>query len=354
MSWYWIIRYRSYRYHPSGIANYAAKAAALITADGLEDLEKAQHSVAKRLAVIKGMARLIHQKWNKLRDLGRPGSPFAAPFSPEENEDLHLRISRERWVLLGLLLGEGFLNYLSLMVIIQSEAALMLVVRVVIALVLTVVAFKVFHLCLDAWDPHKPKREGTPQLRLATAALSAFMLVSIAGVTVARARDFEGGSGGGIGIVGIGFIIASLILPVVGGAVDLQLGRIQPLHSRLRKWRAGHKVLRAFEGRIQGELTAIDDTLEAVTTRFKENASRMFAGVTDFRVAKNNLDVRLGANAEGVAGTAAESHDVFVETCFAPFRVRRDEYLASIDAEKSAILLLVRRDIETDPDTSKA
>lgn len=345
MTWYWLLRHRKYRVHPRGIAHYGDKASTLIAADGLADLHKAQGQIHDLLAACRALARKIQQKWNKLRDLGAADAPFASPLKPEEYESLTLRINRGRWLLAGLVLGETFLNYLALMVIIPSDDPFMIFVRFVIAAIVTLVSFRVFHYTLEAWA-RKESELGLLQSRIASTAFAIVTLVAIAGVTIARARDFEGGSDGQIGIIGVGFILISLLLPIIGGEIDRELGLMRPTHKRLRKWRASLKELRGFEAAMQKDLTQIDNLLKKAETRIREHSERMYAGVVDFRVSKNNLDARRGKEQEDVAGTSAESAHSFLTACLTPFDARKDEYVASIMPSLQELQALVRRSIE--------
>jgi len=343
MTWYWILRRNHYHYHPNGIALYAEKAVALIAAQSLEELKKGESTVYGLLADCKSLARMIQQKWNKLRDLGASDRPFVSPITPEKYEDLKLRIGRGRLMLLGFFLGEAFLNYLSLLVFISSSDPFMIFVRAVIAAMFTLVAFKIFNSTLEAWDP---KEEAHLRVRATTAIGALVVLVSIAGVTTARARDFEGGADSGIGIVGLGFIFFSLVLPIAGGAVDLELGRTQPLYRRMRKWRASLKAVRKFEGRMHSDLTETYKVLTKVDTNIHEHASRMFAGVMDFRVAKNSRDERIGKPLEDLTGTPADTLGAFTSACLKACAARRDDYETSITPDRVELEALVKRSIE--------
>ena len=143
-----------------------------------------------------------------------------------------------------MILGEGFLNYLTLLVVLPSNDLLLIIARAVIALIATIGTFKAFNWFLDAWDPTKDE-ESHWMMRVGSGALALAVLLVVGFVTTARARDFEGGEGG-LGIVAIGFIGLSLVLPIIGGVIELHLARIRPLHSRMRKWRASLIDLRKF------------------------------------------------------------------------------------------------------------
>lgn len=349
MAWYWIMRYRNYRGHPLGVTRYSEKAAALVASDGLEALKSAQRGIEARLASCKGAARVVRQKWNKLRDLGRPGEPFATPVLPEEYEAVRSRYFREGWVLLAAIAGEMYLNYLALMIIIGGRDPLVAVARWMIALLMTIAAFKVFHKMLEAWMPPGDVSEEDRRHRIlvrgATTALGILVLVATAAISVARARDFEGGEAG-IGIVGGGFILLSLILPIVGGMVDFDRDRHLPAYRRLRKWRRALKDLRSHEAALQDELTRIEEAIEHVKTQLHEDAVRMFAGVTDFRVSKERNDAKSNRQLEDLSGTPAESAHAFVEACMSLLRPRLGEFLAEIEAEREEVLSLARRAIE--------
>src|SRR5438093_13567323 len=99
MAWYWIFRRDHLKYHPHGIKLYAEKAAALVAAEGLEELKKSESTVYGLLADCKALGRKIRQKWNKLKDLGSAEASFHSPIPPEEYEDLNIRIRRDRWIL---------------------------------------------------------------------------------------------------------------------------------------------------------------------------------------------------------------------------------------------------------------
>jgi len=348
MFWYWIWRERRYVLHPHGIARYAEKTAAVVSAYALEQLEKTQREVHDLLIECQRAAILIEQKWNKLCDLGNASNPLKSPVTPEEYEDLNLRVARGRWVFFGLLLGEGFLNYLALLIVLPGDEPLMLAARAAIALILTLVAFKVFHFALRAWDPARATETGDVTLKSATAALAAVTLVSIAGVSIARARDFEGGAAG-IGIVGWGFILASLILPVVGGVVDVELARIQPQHRSLRKWRNALKALRTFEGHLQADVTRIEKALEGVKTEVKQQSERFYAGVIDFRVYKDNRDARGGlfrkitGKPEELDTTLANSEQAFLTAALAEFETRLEEYKKVVSEERTQVAKAAHR-----------
>lgn len=346
MSWYYLLRHRRFRVHPRGIVNYADKASTLIAADALEELQKTQHQIHDLLAACRALARKIQQKWNKLRDLGSPGAPFVSPLKPEEYEDLTLRINRGRWLVMGLVLGETFLNYLALMVIIPSDDTFMIVVRFVIATIVTLVSFRVFHYTLEAWA-RTGNTPGLLQSRIASTAFALVTLVAIAGVTIARARDFEGGAEGEIGIIGIGFILISLMLPVIGGEIDRELGLIRPMHKRLRKWRASLKELRSFEAGMQKDLTEIDNLLKKAETKVRERAGRMYAGVVEFRVSKNNFDAKRSKPEEDLINTIAVGPEPFVSACLKPFESRKKDYVAEIQGDLDELHALVKRSIES-------
>ena len=147
--------------------------------------------------------------------------------------------------------------------------------------------------------------------------------------------------------MGWGFILASLILPIVGGVIEFELGRLQPLHRRLVKWRASLKELRRFEGRMQKDLQAIDNLLETAETKLHEEASRMYAGVVHFRVLKQNLDARRGKELESLAGTSASDHATFLRACLFVFQRRKTEFVGSISGRLTELRDLVQRSIES-------
>jgi len=347
MSWYWVIRHRNYRLHPEGIAQYSDKAVDLVVADAHASLQSAQESISKRLATCKVAARIILQKWNKLRDLGHSNDPFASPIAPEAYESLRRQVARDSWVLLLAVLGEVFLNYLALMIIIPGRDPLLVAARCSIAALMTIATFKVFHKTIEVWMPGPAGHTAMSPMvvRVSTGVLALATLVSIAGISIARARDFEGG-GERIGIVGVGFILLSLILPIVGGAIDLGLDSLLPPYRRLRKWRAALKDLRRFEGQIHRELAAVDKDLEEVQTDLQEQAGRMHAGVLDFRVSKDNLDAKRGKERESVAGTTAESSAKFRAGCAERFEPRMKAFIEGIQFERNEVWELVRRAIE--------
>ena len=104
--WLFFVRRRRFRTSRTGTALYAAFVAEFVVADGYELLRKAKSSVSSILGDAELLSRLIQQKWNKLKDLGKEGDRFVTPIPPEDYEDMSLRIASGRLILAVVLVAE--------------------------------------------------------------------------------------------------------------------------------------------------------------------------------------------------------------------------------------------------------
>jgi hypothetical protein len=179
------------------------------------------------------------------------------------------------------------------------------------------------------------------------------MLVAIRGVATARARDFEGVDEG-LGIIGLGFILLSLVLPPIGGAIDAHLDGIRPVYQRMKKWRASLIAIRRFERALGKVVTDVESTLNGVRTHCLHHASRIYPGVCDFAVAKDRLDIKRGQTVENREQTVAASLPTFAEACWRPVAPRFDQVVADTKGYRDTCEEIATRSIRTSEPLSRS
>src|SRR4051794_9215094 len=99
MFWWWRLRgARPYLDDTRGTKQYAEHCAALVASNAIAEWLKIQSAIHDVIGDCEARARVLRQKWNKLRDLASIDTPGATPIDPEEFERLTLKIRRARWV----------------------------------------------------------------------------------------------------------------------------------------------------------------------------------------------------------------------------------------------------------------
>jgi hypothetical protein len=347
--WFWRLRKDGkFLVHPNGVGHYADRAAAILVADALGRLQKVQAHLHEVAASAQRTAKLIQQKWNKLRDLAGPQTPGSMPVSREEYEGVRRRVQRHLFIILALVAGEAFLNYLSLVVVIAAEGLVFEAVRIVVALVLTLVAVLVFDYLFRGYLSKEPQPQ--PEKVLSTV-LAAVTLVFIFGITLARARDFEGGESG-IGMVGLGFILASLVLPVVGGWMYFERERSVPSYHRMRQWRRAMVALRKLEAELGNQVREAKKQLDGFEAGFDEDVNRWYGGVVEFRVKKGVRNPTSPDDVDVPSIAFAESQSAFRQECQNRFAAGAAPILQRIRADIDSLEALRARSIEPHGDES--
>ena len=126
----------------------------------------------------------------------------------------------------GILVTEGLLNYFSTLVFISGEDFGIAMLRWLIAIVLTLGAIASAERFMEAILPIKKHGSTTSRPRsilmvVLWSVLFVGVEIAIAGVSEARARDIEGGRTGGL--LYFGFIILSMTLPLIAGGISWDL-----------------------------------------------------------------------------------------------------------------------------------
>jgi len=343
--WFWRFRRdRGFLRHPNGVAEYADRAAAVLVADAFARLQKVQTELHETAATAQGTAKLIQQKWNKLRGLADASAPGSMPVSREEYEVVRRRVQRHVFMILALVTGEAFLNYLSLLVIITAGGIIFEAVRLVVAVVLTLLAILVFDYLFRAYLSKTP--QPLPE-KVLSAVLVVVTLGFICGITLARARDFEGSDAGGIGFVGMGFILASLVLPVVGGWMYYEREGAIPLYHRLRQWRRAMVDLRRLETKLGSQVNHARQLLKTVDADFQEQINRWYGGLVEFRVKKGVMNAGGRATADTGSVSFAETQQAFKKHCESMFIEASKSILAEITNDIDTLEELRARSIES-------
>ncbi len=190
----------------------------------------------------------------------------------------------------GILLTEGLLNYFSTLVFISGEEFGIVLLRWLIAIVLTLAAIASAERFMEAVLPiRKHGAQGSrPRSILMVVIWSVLFVgveIAIAGVSEARARDIEGGHTGGL--LYFGFIVLSMTLPLIAGGISWDLLHVYDSYKYTRKYNIAMRVHEGVERQIKIVIQRLEDYYNM---RLNEAWHRF----NDFRSFKENYNLRRG------------------------------------------------------------
>lgn len=302
------IKHRIFIQHPEGKKQFANWAQTTVIRKMQGPLQKLQSAVRHSKAGCVDIDRILSDKEKKLCDLGLSPSQSDKPPLAAEEQELHVRKARFNfWCVFLLVMAEAALNFISMLILITEEGIQYDAVRIVLAFIVTAVAVFVFDRVWISWREQKG-RMGLP----------AAICWSIGGISVlfllyafssARARDFEVGTKD---IIYYGFIILSLVLPVVAGWMWADRELILPGYRRLMRWKQTIKEIRNFERKRDRLAEEILKRFGDFRTDFDKLISDYWMVVNYFNTVKDGCNVRHNPPmTENIAGSPAENIDQF-------------------------------------------
>lgn len=217
----------------------------------------------------------------------------------DDNEffSIRKRIRTGTFIVIGIFITEGLLNYFSTLVFISGTDMGIALLRWLIAIVLTFGAIGSAEKLIEALLPIEKHKSTTPKVRSIPVIVLWSILVigvelAIVGVSEARARDIEGGRSGGL--LYYGFIVLSMVLPLIAGAIGWDILRFYDAYKHTRKVRRAEQRAEEIDQKIDRNLQDEADFYNITVTGYWNRFN-------DFRVYKENYNRRKGIT-ENLAG----------------------------------------------------
>ena len=206
----------------------------------------------------------------------------------------------------GILLTEGLLNYFSTLVFISGEDLGIALLRWLIAIVLTLGAIATAERFMEAILPIKRHGETSTRPRsivmiVLWSVLFVGIEIAISGVAEARARDIEGGHTGGL--LYYGFIILSMTLPLVAGGISWDLLHVYDSYKYTRKYNIARRVYESVDRQIKIIIQRLEDY-------YNVHLNQAWNRYNDFRSYKENYNLRRGMT-ENLDGHFASEFKTF-------------------------------------------
>ena len=208
----------------------------------------------------------------------------------------------------GIFLTEGLLNYFSTLVFISGEDFGIALLRWLIAIVLTIGAIAAAERFMEAILPIRKHNEQTPKTRsilmvVIWSVLFVGVEVAIAGVSEARARDIEGGHTGGL--LYFGFIILSMTLPLIAGGISWDMLHVYDSYKYTRKYNNARRLWDTLDRKIKIVMQRLEDHHSLTLNKYWDR-------LNDFRSYKENHNLRRGTieNTDGHFCTEFESFKI--------------------------------------------
>ena len=217
--------------------------------------------------------------------------------SDDEYFGMRRSIRTESLIVLGILLAETYLTYISMLILITGETAGIALLRWAIAIALSFGAIGAAEKLVGvALAKARYKSSNTPGARsvplvVMWSVLLAVLEFSIAVIAEARARDIEGGPGG---LRYYGFIALSMVLPLIAGATAWHTRQIYDAYRHTNKFRAAEIEHDKLDLTIHTNDQAEDGYKRVMLGRYWNTFS-------DFRAHKENFNRRKGIE-EDVSG----------------------------------------------------
>jgi hypothetical protein len=198
----------------------------------------------------------------------------------------------------SIMVTEGLLNYFSTLVFISGEDIGIVLLRWLIAIVLTLGAIASAERFIEAILPIK--KHGEPIARPRSVVMivlwSVLFLgveIAIAGVSEARARDIEGGHTGGL--LYYGFIVLSMTLPLIAGGISWDLLHVYDSYKYTRKF----NIMMRTHDSTERQITI---TMQRLEDYYNMRLNESWHQFNNFRSFKENYNLRRGS------GENVESH----------------------------------------------
>ena len=166
------------------------------------------------------------------------------------------------FLVVGIFVTEGLLNYFSTLVFISGDDFGIVLLRWLIAIVLTFGAIAASERFMEAILPIRKHNEqrARPRSILMVVLWSLLLLgveIAIAGVSEARARDIEGGQTGGL--LYYGFIVLSMTLPLIAGGISWDMLHVYDSYKYTRKYNVARRTWDNLDRRIKIVMQRLED-----------------------------------------------------------------------------------------------
>jgi hypothetical protein len=194
------------------------------------------------------------------------------------------------FIVTGIFLTEGLLNYFSSLVFLSGEDLGISLLRWLIAIVLTIGAIASAERFMEALLPVRKHNRSVPRQRsvlmvVLWSVLFTGVEVAIMGVSEARARDIEGGNTGGL--LYFGFIVLSMTLPLIAGGISWDMLHVYDSYKYTRKFNNAQKKWDSADRRIKMVMQRLEDY-------YNVNLNKAWSRFNDFRSFKENHNIRRG------------------------------------------------------------
>jgi len=234
-----------------------------------------------------------------IQDLERKLSATRSYLSGVHREDLlsdneffsaRRKVRIGTFLVTGILLTEGLLNYFSTLVFISGDDLGIALLRWLIAIVLTLGAISSAERFMEAVLPIRRHAETSsrPRSTLMVVLWSLLFVgveIAIIGVSEARARDIEGGHTGGL--LYFGFIILSMTLPLIAGGISWDLLHVYDSYKYTRKYNIARQASDTIERQIKIMMQHLEDY-------YNVRLNQTWHLLNDFRSYKENYNLRRG------------------------------------------------------------
>lgn len=173
----------------------------------------------------------------------------------DEYFSIQKRLRTDGFIMYAIIIAEGFLNYISTLIFIPGEESIFVLLRWFVAIVLTGGAIIASEKLIEAILPIKryKKEKATEKRSVPVIILWSILLIgveiAVIGVSETRARDIEGGKAGGV--LYYGFIILSMVLPIIAGAVRWDMIHYWDAYKNTREYKNIEARLNQIESTIK-------------------------------------------------------------------------------------------------------
>ncbi len=271
--------------NPNGLKRFAERCLS-------ELIDKVKHKSSSLRQSIQDMERKLNATRAYLNGVHREDL-----LSDNEFFSARRKVRIGTFLVTGILLTEGLLNYFSTLVFISGDDLGIAMLRWLIAIVLTLGAIASAERFMEAVLPiRKHAQSGSrPRSILMVVIWSVLFLgveIAIVGVSEARARDIEGGHTGGL--LYYGFIVLSMTLPLIAGGISWDLLHVYDSYKYTRKYNIAKKISDTTERQIKIVMQRLEDF-------YNIRLNQTWHLLNDFRSYKENYNLRRGVT-ENVDG----------------------------------------------------
>lgn len=274
---YWL-RFSDFIESESGISRFADRCIGKLTDKALKRLEKKQKENANLEVKLKSLRESL-SKINAGRIL-----------TYDEFFSVRNRVRVEAVVFWLILISEMFLNYISTLIFIPGEEFLIELMRWAISFVVTGASIIASEKFFEALLPVKPytfaKQERMFQVFfrvLGLLLLLGFAEYAIMSISEARARDIEGGVVGGT--LYYGFIILSMVLPLIAGFLRRDTMQYLDPYKNTRKQQEVTLKIETISKKMEENARGKDN-------HFKQMLERYWEAFNSFKTYKENFNSR--------------------------------------------------------------